>query len=196
MKEVWFWSDLHLGHQNMYAFTNYDGSKCRPWTPEQILEAEEIMIQNYNELVKPEDTVYNLGDVGSRTDRISYFMTRLNPSRRILLMGNHDNKIGAKFLGKYFNEIRGCYNLENHIMTHIPICAGSKGRFKRNIHGHTHGNIITVDNNGKVPDVWYKNVCVEVLNYRPINFSEILEETQRLIDSGKIVIPKKGERVI
>lgn len=195
-KEIWFWSDLHLGHSNMYKFTNYDGSKCRPWEESQMLEAEEQMIQNYNELVKPGDTVYNLGDVGSKTDRISYFMDRLNPSRRILIMGNHDNKIGAKFLGKYFNEIRGCYNLENYIMSHIPICSGSKGRFKTNIHGHTHSNIITINNNGKIPDPWYRNVCVEVTNYRPINFSEIKEETEKLIDQGIIVIPKRGEYIV
>lgn len=195
-KEIWFWSDLHLGHENMYRFTNYDGTPCRPWNPEQMYEAEEYMIQEYNKLVKPEDTVYNLGDVGSRTDRISYFMDRLVKSRRILLMGNHDNKIGAKFLGKYFNEIRGCYNLENYLMTHIPVCSGSKGRFKRNIHGHTHWNIITMDNNGKIPDPWYKNVCVEITGFKLINFSEIKDETEKLIEKGLIIIPKKGDRVI
>lgn len=192
-KEIWFWSDLHLGHVNMYNFTNYDGTPCRPWDADSILEAEETMIQNYNELVKPGDTVYNLGDVGSRTNHISYFMNRVVPSRRILIMGNHDNKIGAKFLGKYFNEIRGCYNLESYIMSHIPISSGSKGRFKRNIHGHTHGNIITENENGKIPDLWYKNVCVEITKYRPINFSEIKEETEELIKKGIIVIPKRGE---
>lgn len=195
-KEIWFWSDLHLGHSNMYKFTNYDGTPCRPWNPEQMEEAEEYMIQEYNKLVKPEDTVYNLGDVGSRTDRISYFMDRLVKSRRILIMGNHDNKIGHKFLGKYFNEIRGCYNLENYIMTHIPISSGSKGRFRRNICGHTHSNFITINNEGKIKDPWYKNVCVEVIGYRPINFSEIKEETEKLIDKGLIIIPKKGDRII
>lgn len=193
-KEIWFLSDLHLGHANCYKFTNYDGTKMRPW--DDMLEAEEYMIQEYNKLVKPEDTVYNLGDVGARTDRISCFMDRLVKSRRILIMGNHDNKIGAKFLGKYFNEIRGCYNLENYIMSHIPVCSGSKGRFRRNIHGHTHGNFITINNDGKIKDPWYRNVCVEVTGFRPINFSEIKEETEKLIDKGIIVIPKKGERVI
>ena len=193
-KEIWFWSDLHLGHANCYKFTNYDGTKMRPW--DNMLEAEEYMIQEYNKLVKPEDTVYNLGDVGSQTNRISYFMDRLNKSRRILIMGNHDNKIGHKFLGKYFNEIRGCYNLENYIMTHIPVSSGSKGRFKTNIHGHTHNNIITINNNGKIPDPWYFNVSVERINFRPINFSEIKEETEKLIDKGIIVIPQRGERIV
>ena len=193
-KEIWFCSDLHLGHSNMYKFTNYDGTKCRPW--DNYEEAEEYMLQEFNKVLKPQDTLYCLGDVANRTDRASYFFNSLVPCRRILLMGNHDNKIGFKFLSKYFNEIRGAYNLENYIMTHIPVSSGSKGRFKRNLHGHTHNNIITMDNNGKIPDPWYRNVCVERTGFKLINFSEIKTETEKLIEKGIIVIPKKGERIV
>ena len=194
-REIWITSDWHLGHQNMYVFTNYDGSKCRPW--DNHLEAEEIFIQNYNELVQPQDRVYNLGDLGVKTERISYVMDRLvKCDRTYLHLGNHDTKIPAQFYLKYFDKLRGSTNLENYLLTHIPVCSGSKGRFKRCIHGHTHANVITVDNNGKVQDPWYKNVCMEVTNFRPIAFSEIKEETEKLIDQGIIVIPKKGERII
>ena len=193
-KEIWFCSDLHLGHSNMYKFTNYDGTKCRPW--DNYEEAEEYMLQEFNKVLKPTDTLYILGDVASKTDRASYFFNSLVPCRRILLMGNHDNKIGFKFLSKYFNEIRGAYNLENYIMTHIPVSSGSKGRFKRNLHGHTHSNLITIDNNGKIPDLWYRNVCVERTGFKLINFSEIKTETEKLIEKGIIVIPKKGERIV
>lgn len=193
-KEIWFCSDLHLGHSNMYKFTNYDGTKCRPW--DNYEEAEEYMLQEFNKVLKPTDTLYILGDVASKTDRASYFFNALVPCRRILLMGNHDNKIGFKFLSKYFNEIRGAYNLENYIMTHIPVSSGSKGRFKTNIHGHAHNNIITMDNNGKIPDPWYRNVCVERTGFKLINFSEIKTETEKLIEKGIIVIPKKGERIV
>lgn len=193
-KEIWFCSDLHLGHSNMYKFTNYDGTKCRPW--DNYEEAEEYMLQEFNKVLKPTDTLYILGDVASKTDRASYFFNALVPCRRILLMGNHDNKIGFKFLSKYFNEIRGAYNLENYIMTHIPVSSGSKGRFKRNLHGHTHSNLITIDNNGKIPDPWYRNVCVERTGFKLINFSEIKTETEKLIEKGIIVIPKKGERIV
>ena len=193
-KEIWFCSDLHLGHSNMYKFTNYDGPKCRPW--DNYEEAEEYMLQEFNKVLKPQDTLYCLGDVANRTDRASYFFNSLVPCRRILLMGNHDNKIGFKFLSKYFNEIRGAYNLENYIMTHIPVSSGSKGRFKTNIHGHTHSNLITIDNNGKIPDPWYRNVCVERTGFKLINFSEIKTETEKLIEKGIIVIPKKGERIV
>ena len=191
MKEVWVWSDTHFGHDNMYKFTNYDGTPCRPW--DNKYEAEEFMIQEYNKLVKPQDTVYWLGDVCGIQTYAEKIMPRFNKSRRILILGNHDSKLGAKYWLKWFNDCRGVYNRENHLFSHIPISDKSKGRFKRNIHGHTHGNFITINN---MKDVWYKNVCVEVLNFRPINFSEILEETNKLISQGHIILPKKGDKII
>lgn len=203
MKEVWFWSDLHLGHENMYRFLNYDGTKCRPWEPEQIQEAEELMIQQYNKLVKCEDTVYFLGDISSRNDIADKFFSRIVKSRRILIGGNHDNKLGAKFWLKHFDDVRGCYNLSqsgertNYLLTHIPIHPASKGKFKRNICGHVHcQQVMHVDHSTVLSecDPWYKNVSVEVIGYKPINFEEIIKETNDLIRQGKIILPPKLER--
>ena len=194
MKEVWVWSDPHLGHTNCYKFTNYDGTPMRPW--DDMQEAEEYMIQQYNELVHEGDTCYWLGDICGIQTYAERIMPRFNKSRRILVLGNHDAKLGAKYWLKWFNNIRGDFNRDNHIFSHFPVCSGSKGRFKRNVHGHTHCNYITVNNDGKIKDIWYRNVCVEAIGYRPINFSEILEETQKYIDNGQIIIPKKGSRIV
>ena len=198
-REIWITSDWHLGHTNAYKFINYDGTKMRPW--DDYLEAEEIFIQNYNELVQPHDRVYNLGDLGIKTDRISYVMDRLvKCDRTYLHLGNHDTKIPIKFYLKYFTTVRGSTNLENYLLTHIPVSAASKGRFKRCVHGHTHNNLVTLINKNnqitEVPDPWYRNCCVERTNYRPVAFSEIKEETERLIEHGIIRIPEKGERIV
>lgn len=204
MKQVWFWSDLHLGHENMYKFLNWDGTKIRPWEPEQIEEAEEFMLQEYNKLVKFNDTVYFLGDVGSKNTIIDKFFSKLVKSRRILIMGNHDNKLGVKYWLRHFDDIRGCYNLSqsenrtNYLLTHIPIHPASKGRFKRCITGHIHAQQVPFVNKNEVLDIqdpWYRNVSVEVTGYKPVNFDEIVEETEKLIEDGKIIIiPKKKRR--
>ena len=201
-KEIWFWSDLHLSHENMYKFTDWEGNLIRKWN--SIEEAEEYMIQEYNKLIKPEDTVYFLGDISSRNDAADKFFSRIVKSRRILIGGNHDNKLGARFWLKHFDDIRGCYNLsgqgserQNYLLTHIPVHPGSKARFKRNICGHVHQNRITFVEKNKItpiPDPWYRNVSVEVTGYKPVNFDEIIEETTKLIERGIIVLPKKGER--
>ena len=203
MKNIWFWSDLHLGHENMYRFLNWNGTKVRPWEPEQMHEAEELMLQEYNKVVKPEDTCYWLGDISSRNDVADKFFSRLIKSRRILVMGNHDNKLGVKFWLKHFDDVRGCYNLSqkgertNYLITHIPVHPASKGRFKRNITGHIHSEQVYLVEKNKILkklDPWYRNVSVEVTGYKPVNFDEIVEETEKLIENGLIVIPKKGER--
>ena len=201
MKNVWFWSDLHLGHENMYKFVDWEGNKVRDW--DSLQQAEEYMIQEYNKLVKPEDTVYFLGDVSSRNDVADKFFARIVPSRRILIGGNHDNRLGAKFWLKHFDDVRGCYNLSesgertNYLLTHIPVHPASKARFKRNICGHIHSAQVMHVEKTKVlkeQDLWYRNVSVEVVGYKPINFDEIVAETEKLIERGIIVIPKKGER--
>jgi calcineurin-like phosphoesterase family protein len=59
----------------------------------------------------------------------------------------------------------------------------------RGLHGHTHNQLV-LDVNG-LPDLWYKNCCVEKNNYSPIPFEVIQDETKKLIEDGIIVIPKK-----
>ena len=201
MKNVWFWSDLHLGHENMYKFIDFDGHAVRQW--DSMQEAEEYMIQEYNKLIKPEDTVYFLGDVSSRNDVADKFFARIIKCRRILIMGNHDNRLGVNFWLKHFDDIRGCYNLSqggektNYFLSHVPVHPLSKARFKRNIHGHIHNSKVLYNNKNQalnMEDPWYRNVSVEVIGYKPINFDDIVDETQKLINSGIISVPKKGER--
>jgi hypothetical protein len=41
------------------------------------------------------------------------------------------------------------------------------------------------------PDPWYRNCCVDVNSYSPVPFELIKEETEKLIEDGIIIIPKK-----
>ncbi len=59
--KTWITSDHHFGHQGMCEFSNHDGTKTRPWTDHK--DADRIMIEKWNDIVKPDDKVYHLGDV-------------------------------------------------------------------------------------------------------------------------------------
>ena len=160
-------SDTHFSHENMYQFFNYDGTKLRPWDSAE--DADDFMIEKWNSIVKPNDKVYHLGDVGINRNKLDIIMQKLNGTK-VLIKGNHD-KFKPKFYLQHFKDIRGCHNLDNFLLTHIPVHPECKSKFKLNIHGHVHANSLT--------DPWYYNTCVEVNNYAPIPFEEIKQTTQQ-----------------
>lgn len=195
-KNIFFISDTHFGHANMLNFFNYDGTRTRPFN--SIEEVDELMIQNWNETVKKGDKIYHLGDVafGQSFDKV---MPRLNGTK-VLIRGNHDRLQIGKYV-KYFKDVMGTCHIDgNYLLSHFPIHPDSKGRFVRGLHGHIHNQLVmkTVwypTGNGIEPDPWYRNCCVERNNYSPIPFELIKEETEKLIENGIIIIPKKGERI-
>lgn len=196
MKNIFFISDTHFGHNNMYKFTNYDGTRVRP-IADSAEEGDEIMIQRWNEMVKPTDKVYHLGDVIFKASNGDSIMKRLNGDK-VLIKGNHD-KLQLGWYMKYFRDIRGTVHIDgNYLLSHFPIHPDSKGRFVRGLHGHIHGQTVMkpifsddYQSFGMFPDPWYRNCCVEVNDYRPIPFEVIKEETERLIEEGVIIIPSK-----
>jgi len=192
-KNIFFISDTHFGHVNMLKFINYDGSRLRPF--DSIEELDELMIQNWNEMVKPTDKIYHLGDVVYRCKNRDQVMSRLNGDK-VLIKGNHDKDQLGWYM-KYFRDIRGTCHIDgNYLLSHFPIHPDSKGRFVRNLHGHIHAQTVMKTflirgGFSREPDLWYKNCCVEVNDYRPIPFELIKEETEKLIDDGVIIVPKK-----
>ena len=80
-------SDTHFGHTNSWEkFKLPDGSPLRPFTSNE--EMDETMIERWNAKVKPEDTVYHLGDVVINRKHL-HLCNRLNGKKR-LIRGNHD----------------------------------------------------------------------------------------------------------
>ena len=82
-----FTADLHFGHNNVINFTNPDGSKCRDF--DTIEEMEDAMVQAHNEIVKPTDKVYMLGDIAFNARGLDK-VKQMN-GIKILVKGNHDN---------------------------------------------------------------------------------------------------------
>lgn len=163
----------------MCEFHNFDGSKTRPYS--RCEEVDAIMIQNWNKVVQSGDKVYHLGDVCFDNKTLHSVMPRLNGTK-VLIRGNHD-RLKLSAYAQYFKDIRGCHNLDNYLLTHVPIHPWSMMRFKGNIHGHTHGNNVIKRNPKYIPgdistpefiqDYNYYNACVEVNSYAPISFEDV-----------------------
>ena len=161
---LWIISDTHFGHEKMYSmFTLADGSPARPF--KNAAEADEIMVERWNKLVKPSDHVYHLGDVAIDRKYLT-ILGRLNGHKR-LVRGNHDI-FRTKFYLPYFEEIYGVRVLDRMIFSHIPLaieCLESPKRQWVNIHGHLH--------TGKLSNGRYVNVCVEHTDYAPLSLDEV-----------------------
>ena len=159
MAQVFITSDTHFGHANIIKYAG------RPF--DSVEEMDEALVENWNSVVKQGDKVYHLGDVTMNSKSLD-ILSRLN-GRKVLIKGNHDIQ-KLKFYTPHFYDIRGCHELGNFILTHIPVAISQKLRYSDgNIHGHLHEK--------SMEDPWYINVSVEQTNYTPISFDEIIRRT-------------------
>lgn len=172
---TWVYSDPHFYHHNICKFTNYDGTKVRPWDDANVMSEE--MIQWYNDLVADTDRVYILGDVAFKNSDMHKSVGRMK-GRKVLVPGNHDPSKMRQYFD-LFDDVRGYVVKKGFIMSHIPIHEGSLSRWQLNIHGHLHNNTVKDMFAGHMlqsDDKRYYCACVERTNFRPKLLDEILHE--------------------
>jgi calcineurin-like phosphoesterase family protein len=183
-KDIYFISDTHFNHANILNFKRNDDSPLRQF--DNVSHMNEVMIDNWNKVVKPQDKIYHLGDVafGNVSDFQS-IMKRLNGHKR-LIAGNHDkfdtiDYLRAKDDGlKLFEMVIPCREFGDQtipfIVSHIPIHRDSLQKrrgFFYNVHGHTHEQLVKTS--GGIPDSGYINICVEHTNYSPIHLEDLMK---------------------
>lgn len=176
---TWVISDPHFDHANILNFTGAGGKPLRPF--KSVEDMNETMIENWNNVVHPEDRVYLLGDVAFNPRSFQKIIPRLK-GRIVLVPGNHEPVKMRKYF-YLFDDVRGYVVKKGFIMSHIPIHPGSLSRWAINIHGHTHANSVTMDVkeqgfDSTYPDPRYVCVCVEQIGYTPKLLSKILEESK------------------
>ena len=172
MLNKWFISDTHFGHSNIITFKRSDGTPLRDFA--YIGDHDEFLVKQWNDNVKPGDTVYHLGDVVINR-RMLPILSRLNGHKR-LIRGNHDIFKTEEYM-EYFEQILG-YRVFNDtpkkfICSHIPIHPESLSRWSANVHGHLHANQVMLSPHH--PDPRYVCISVEHTEYRPLHLDELLE---------------------
>lgn len=166
MTKTYVYADPHFGHKNIVKFTRNDGSPLRPWN--DIDEHDSILVDRFNSLVRPDDRVYILGDLGSwRTAQ------RLL-GRKVLVKGNHDTDKLSQY-SQVFDDIRAYVVKKGIIMSHIPIHPGSMGRWQVNIHGHLHDSCV-VDAARSEIDPRYCCVSVERTDFYPVDLQKLIDK--------------------
>lgn len=162
---LYFTSDLHIGHANVIKFCE------RPF--KDLDEMHEVLINNYNSVVTDKDEVWFLGDLVYRADNDQIKLYRHFRGHKHVVWGNHDKKYRS-LLEPYFESAQDYkeLNYEKHkfVMMHFPIHSwNGRNRGSIHLHGHTHG---TLPFN---PELKRLDVGVDVHNYNPISFEQVLE---------------------
>ena len=155
IKSTFLIADLHLGHRNILKYEN------RPFTTLQ--EQDEVIISNWNNVVKKEYEVYVLGDVSFYPkDKTKEILSQLN-GRKILVMGNHDRHHSPKYWFNAGFEIVSkypiCLTEYNLWLSHEPMFMDDNTVYK-NICGHQHSKGIE------------NCVSVELINYTPVRLDK------------------------
>ena len=167
MPNIFFISDTHFGHQGMCQFLRSDGTKVRPFLYSD--QCDDVMVENWNKTVRPNDKIYHLGDVAIKRQYIKV-LEKLNGDK-ILIRGNHDI-FKLKDYTTYFRDIRATHKLDYFLLSHYPVHQDClEGHVKLNVHGHLHYKRV-LQNQSRI-DPKYVNVSVECINYTPVSLDEV-----------------------
>lgn len=157
---IFFTSDTHFGHFNIIKYCN------RPF--KTLEEMNETLIQNWNNVVKPKDTIYHLGDFSFGNS--IFFTKRLN-GIKILVEGNHDFNANAHYEWDtvYTYRVLRFNKIFPLVLMHYPLLEWDGAyRGAIHLHGHIHSK------NTEKPLVRRLDVGVDGHNYTPWSLDEIL----------------------
>jgi calcineurin-like phosphoesterase family protein len=156
MSNVYLISDLHLGHLNMAIRRGFSN----------VEDHDNHVIEKWNSVINKKDTVWILGDITMEKTQPYRLLDELKGIKNVVL-GNHDLPQHVPELLKYTNKVCGSFSYKGCILTHIPINEFELRRFRYNIHGHLHSNVIE--------DQRYINVSCERVEYTPILLNELIK---------------------
>ena len=165
---IWFTSDSHLNHRAVVSMCQ------RPF--ENVDEMNDILIRNFNERVKKNDTVYILGDIAHRTPviEVNNFISRLN-GKKILCKGNHDKRYDSSLFEGIYDFLEISVHGVNISLMHYPMMSWPKSRHGSiHLHGHIHSK---GDYNlqQKEDGILRYDVGVDANNFYPVSITEIKE---------------------
>ncbi len=160
-KQIYLIADTHFGDEAILRYEN------RPF--QSVEEMDEALIRNWNNTVKPEDTVFILGDFSSYDlQKTAAICHRLN-GHKYLIMGNHDTDSESDYLACGFENVsRYPIIYENFwMLSHEPMYINRNMPYA-NIFGHVHNNPMYRTDS---PQSFC--VCVERIGFAPIGFDEV-----------------------
>lgn len=134
---TFFTSDTHYFHLNVITFCK------RPFAT--VEEMNQVMLDNWNRVVQPEDVVWFLGDFSFGKDDVTANVLRQLSGTKHLIVGNHDRKGRAEklfnrrwqeFFASRHDYLRVAVGEHKFVLCHFPFASWERGYI--NLHGHVH----------------------------------------------------------
>ena len=173
--QVFFTSDTHFGHSNIIKYCQ------RPFNSAEHMD--EVLINNWNEVVSPQDIVFHLGDFcfGSDKEWIK-ILQRLNGTK-YLILGNHDLKkiANSNQIKDYFADInmqmRVVVDKQKMLLNHYPFLCFEGGyqnvwQLFGHVHSSKHSTGLDKERLVHLFPTQY-DVGVDNNNYRPVSFAQV-----------------------
>lgn len=187
MANVWFCSDLHIGHKNI--------GKFRKEVKDDQDNRDYIKLW-WDRLVTKRDLVWVLGDSAFTEEGIDWIADLKGEKR--LIRGNHCDLPTTSYQ-RAFSEIYGLVKYKGMWLSHAPIHPDEL-RGKVNCHGHTHYYNIKEQIVGGAEDNYqivssfrddkrYLNCCVENFTRELGRPLASLNEVRNYFKTGKLAIP-------
>ena len=158
---LFFTSDQHFGHGGARALFR------RPF--DTVAEMDEAMVARWNEVVRPGDEVWHLGDFAVRQSarRTGDLLDALAGTKH-LIAGNNDGPATTGLAGWASVETYAELEVDGTwlILCHYPLRSWNRmSRGALNLHGHSHGR--------HAPLPRQVDVGVDLWDFRPITLAKI-----------------------
>lgn len=184
-------SDVHFWHENIikYDFNNGSSRKFN-----SIQEHDNLIIENINKVVTPQDNLYLLGDISWGTSKQTIeLLKQINCKNLFAIKGNHDRALKDGKVKKLF---QGIYDYKTIIdgdkmvvMSHYPIMFyQNQHRGSIHLYGHVHNTreeklfqdaCKNIANTTDIPINCYNVGCmIDYMGYTPRTLEEIIKSNK------------------
>lgn len=191
MQQIWFTSDLHIGHKNILKHCP-KRAEVGNFTIDDVEAHDKWIIDTWNKTVSKKDTVYILGDFSfySADTLKKKILPKMN-GNKFLILGNHDKT--SEHLDEYFQQIchlkevgfkqRNFPFLEEDIhviMCHYPFLTWDRKPYGSiDLHGHVHGRLddYNLESGQLRIDVGWDS---KLTNYNLVNLETVYKYTKNI----------------
>jgi len=166
-KDTWIISDTHFGHKNIIKYCG------RP------VNHNELIMENWRKLIKPEDVVLHLGDLTvwyGEKQKLWEDAAKALPGQKLLILGNHDKRKASYYTRGLGYKVIKPFVWRDILFNHYPEYneGDCTKTFNTIIHGHVHNNQHRKIR--RIGNIDYMNVSIEVMDYKPVRLGTLIDD--------------------